>query len=43
LNFANERRVVDYIHAARLADFPRPVVVQAKRCFAQIIAVLRDA
>jgi 2-methylcitrate dehydratase PrpD len=38
LNFANERRVVDYIYAARLADFPQPVVAQAKRCFADLLA-----
>ncbi len=38
MNFANELRVVEYLHAARLADFPRPVVEQAKRCFADLLA-----
>jgi 2-methylcitrate dehydratase PrpD len=38
LNFANERRVVDYIHAARLEDFPQPVIAQGKRCFADLLA-----
>lgn len=38
MNFANERRVVEYLHAVRLEDFPQAVVAQAKRCFADLLA-----